>query len=117
MLRKNNEKRGCLGSLIWIPIAIVVMFCIAGYGMSQGINVPGITKKMDLKGYSYDQKVKLSSWILEILFGTNHIHNQDEKNVLLISTEEEKSRKLMICLVDIIAKKKGCVYTKKNRPD
>lgn len=42
MLRKNNEKRGCLGSLIWIPIAIVVMFCIAGYGMSQGINVPGI---------------------------------------------------------------------------
>ena len=42
MLRKNNEKRGCLVSLIWIPIAIVVMFCIAGYGMSQGINVPGI---------------------------------------------------------------------------
>ena len=42
MLRKNNEKRGCLGSLIWISIAIVVMFCIAGYGMSQGINVPGI---------------------------------------------------------------------------
>ena len=42
MLRKNNEKRGCFASLIWIPIAIVVMFCIAGYGMSQGINVPGI---------------------------------------------------------------------------
>lgn len=42
MLKKNNEKRGCLGSLIWIPIAIIVMFCIAGYGMSQGINVPGI---------------------------------------------------------------------------
>lgn len=42
MLRKNNEKRGCLGSLIWIPISIVVMFCIAGYGMSQGINVSGI---------------------------------------------------------------------------
>lgn len=42
MLKKNNEKRGCLGSLIWIPISIIVMFCIAGYGMSQGINVPGI---------------------------------------------------------------------------
>ena len=42
MLRKNNEKRGCLGNLIWIPISIIVMFCIAGYGMSQGINVPGI---------------------------------------------------------------------------
>ena len=43
MLKKNNEKRGCLGSLIWIPISIIVMFCIAGYGMSQGINVPGIS--------------------------------------------------------------------------
>jgi len=42
MLKKNNEKRGCLGSLIWIPISIIVMFCIAGYGMSQEINVPGI---------------------------------------------------------------------------
>ena len=42
MLKKNNEKRGCLASLIWIPISIIVMFCIAGYGMSQGINVPGI---------------------------------------------------------------------------
>lgn len=42
MQKKNNEKRGCLGSLIWIPISIIVMFCIAGYGMSQGINVPGI---------------------------------------------------------------------------
>ena len=42
MLRKNKEKRGCFASLIWIPIAIVVMFCIAGYGMSKGINVPGI---------------------------------------------------------------------------
>lgn len=42
MLKKNNEKRGCLGSLIWIPISIIVMFCIAGYGMSQGVNVPGI---------------------------------------------------------------------------
>ena len=42
MLKKSNEKRGCLGSLIWIPISIIVMFCIAGYGMSQGINVPGI---------------------------------------------------------------------------
>ena len=42
MLKKNNEKRGCLGRLIWIPISIIVMFCIAGYGMSQGINVPGI---------------------------------------------------------------------------
>ncbi|MFQ9790082.1 MAG: hypothetical protein ACLRX9_00740 [Streptococcus salivarius] len=39
MLRKTMKKRlSC--SLIWIPIAIVVMFCIAGYGMSQGINVP-----------------------------------------------------------------------------
>lgn len=42
MLKKSNEKRGCLGNLIWIPISIIVMFCIAGYGMSQGINVPGI---------------------------------------------------------------------------
>lgn len=33
MLKKNNEKRGCLGSLIWIPISIIVMFCIAGYGI------------------------------------------------------------------------------------
>ena len=42
MLKKSNEKRGCLGNLIWIPISIIVMFCIAGYGMSQGINVLGI---------------------------------------------------------------------------
>lgn len=42
MLKKSNEKRGCLGNLIWIPISIIVMFCIGGYGMSQGINVPGI---------------------------------------------------------------------------
>ena len=42
MLKKNNENRGCLASLIWIPISIIVMFSIAGYGMSKGINVPGI---------------------------------------------------------------------------
>lgn len=39
MLRKTMKKRlFCQSDLI--PIAIVVMFCIAGYGMSQGINVP-----------------------------------------------------------------------------
>lgn len=42
MAKRNKENRGCLGNFTWVIVSLVLMFCITGYGLSQGIDVPGL---------------------------------------------------------------------------
>lgn len=76
--------------------------------------------KMNLKRYSYSDKVQLCRWILNILYGNEEIVQMltDETiEAVFVGTEEEKSRKLMICMIDIIAGKKGCLSSKKKEEE
>lgn len=73
--------------------------------------------KMDLKGYSYNEKAELCRWALKILYGSDELDTDNEKiGKVYAGTEEDKSRKLMICLTDIIIEKKGypCVRRKEE---
>lgn len=74
--------------------------------------------KMDLKGYSYEERTDLCRWILKILYGNDSPYmKKEQKETAAAGTEEEKNRKLMIDMVDMIADKKGYAAAQKKEEE